>query len=674
MKHLALSFALLLSCMLPLTAQDAFTVLRPPNPPERQITPYLRWQTEQGWRQDAVRAARFAMVRDRSGMLELQRELRASLLANLGGLPAEKSPLEARVTGTIERPGYRIEKVVFESLPGFHVTANLYIPEGAGPFPAVLVALGHSAIGKAYPVYQKICGRLARRGYVALTWDPVGQAERSQFWDSATNDSRYNRVCGEHAVIGNLAYLAGTSLARWEVWDGIRAHDYLLTRPEVDPARIAVTGNSGGGFQSAFLGALDPRNRVVIPSCYLSSLPMRMANRIFADPDSDPEQDLYRMVSSGVDHAGLIALVWPRPIMMSVAVEDFFPIEGGRKAFREVSDLYRVLGAPERIGMVEGYHGHGFSEHNQEQAFAFLDRFMGCPERWNLDSIPVLEEQELRCTASGQVRLEYPDDRGILELIRDYARERRAAGGPLSLAELYRGENYPGIEHWEVVAHDPAGSYPEGHLAWEAAGGEDYRGTRVDRYVLHHDGILAMPLVHVYRPGQRTGKAALVFTREGKLSAASWAEAERLLDQGWEVLSPDFRAQGENMLQFTVVSVDDPRLAAFSPQQQYRSPLSGTLANHVYNSLLTGRPYFLQLIEDLEIAGKFARERLGAKALAVTAPGEAATVAAAAAEVLPGMQLLPHPQGQPVNWQALVEQMREDWPVEYLLPGGAYVR
>ena len=120
--------------------------------------------------------------------------------------------------------GYRIEKLVFESVPGFHVTALLYVPDApAGPKPAVLLACGHSPIGKAHPPYQEIAIRLARRGYVVLCWDPVGQGERSQFWDAARGRSRYNLVCGEHAVLGNLAVLAGASLLRWEVWDGMRA-------------------------------------------------------------------------------------------------------------------------------------------------------------------------------------------------------------------------------------------------------------------------------------------------------------------------------------------------------------------------------------------------------------------------------------------------------------------
>jgi cephalosporin-C deacetylase-like acetyl esterase len=155
----------------------------------------------------------------------------------------------------------------------------VYVPEdGEKVHPAVLVAAGHSANGKIY--YQDLCQRLVRRGYLVISWDPFGQGERSQFWDAVTKKSRYNLICAEHAVMGNLAYLAGANLARWEIWDGVRAVDYLLSRLDVDGQRINLTGTSGGGFQAALLGALDERIKVIIPSCYITGLPMRVENRI----------------------------------------------------------------------------------------------------------------------------------------------------------------------------------------------------------------------------------------------------------------------------------------------------------------------------------------------------------------------------------------------------------
>jgi Acetyl xylan esterase (AXE1) len=403
---LALVFALAATPAAP--PPETFRVLEPVEAGPR-ITPYLQHQLARAWRQDDARRAAFEAVRTEADLQALRARLRASVLEIIGGLPAEKTPLNARVTGTIPMDGYRIEKILFESLPGLHVTALLYVPDGPPvKRPAVLVACGHSPDGKSFRNYQEISGQLARRGYVVLSWDPVGQGERSQYWDAAAGRSRYNLVCGEHAVLGNLACVAGSSLVRYMVWDGIRALDYLLTRPEVDPARLSVTGTSGGGFQSLYLGALDERIGAVAPSCFVTSLPMRMANRIFEDPDSDPEQDPYRLVSAGVDHAGLLLLVYPRPFVVAAATLDFFPIEGARKTFREVAALYERFGLGDRVAIAEGVHRHMYSPENRRAAFAMFDRVNGMPERHALDAVKILDPVALRVTPTGQVRIDLP--------------------------------------------------------------------------------------------------------------------------------------------------------------------------------------------------------------------------------------------------------------------------
>jgi hypothetical protein len=225
-----------------------------PMPEGPQITPFLEYQLERAWAFDAKRQARLARVKTEADLLVLQDELRAKAMRIMGGLPSEKTPLNARVAGSVPMDGYRIDKLVFESLPGIHVTALVYVPDApTGRKPAVLLACGHSELGKAYARYQEIAARLARRGYVVLCWDPVGQGERSQFWDRARGRSRYNLVCGEHAVLGNLATLAGTSLVRYMVWDGMRAVDYLLgattSTPSASPslARAGEASSPSGG-------------------------------------------------------------------------------------------------------------------------------------------------------------------------------------------------------------------------------------------------------------------------------------------------------------------------------------------------------------------------------------------------------------------------------------------
>ena len=673
-----LSIPVLILCLMAASAvseetidSSAFTVYSQPLVDGKRITPYLQYQMDRAWKQDNIRVSKLSNIRTEREFFQLQRVIRKKLLRNIGGLPTEKNPLKAKIVGKIQRDGYRIEKLVYESLPGFHVSALVCVPDGpVNRHPAILLACGHAPEAKgAY--YHGIAASLARRGYIVLVWDPVGQGERSQFWNASEQRSRYNRVCGEHAIFGNLAYLAGANLARWEIWDGVRALDYLLTRPDVDSERISITGTSGGGFQSSFIGVLDPRIKVIAPSCYISSLVMRMNNRIFEDPDSDPEQDIYRMVSESIDHPGICLMAYPRPLVLSAAVEDFFPIEGTRKTFREVSNVYRGFGKPERIAMTEGYHRHSFSAYNRKVAFAFIDRFNGMPIRYELDPVDSLGIKELRCTESGQVLSEF-GGRNITELIKEYFLDRKNTT-KRQLATLYHGDYYPGIVDWQVTEYTSAKT--RNTIEWKKVGSSKSDSAVIDRYLLHHSEWLSIPLLHIRRPGANNGKTLVWFDSViAKVSGKNWPEIEKYLNRGYGIVSFDFRALGENRMLHRVISVDDPALAEIPFDEQYMSNISGVLANYVYNSLLTGRPYFLQLIEDAEIVGKFARTILNSRNIEVTSSGDGYSLAYSIAEVLPEIALLKQENERLLKWSEIVETEREIWPIWYLLPEGAYIR
>ena len=653
--------------------QDAFQILAPPsNGP--QITPYLQYQTDMAWKQDEERISAWRSVRAESDLLRLQRELRQKVLMMMGGLPTVRSPLRARITGSIPMNGFHIQKVIYESLPGVYVTALLYVPDGreegkTKKYPAILVAAGHAPDGKDH--YQSLCQRLVQRGYVVLAWDPVGQGERSQFWDAKAGRSRYNLICAEHAVLGNLAYLAGTNLARWEIWDGLRAFDYLLTLPEVDPNRINVTGTSGGGFQAIHIAALEPRIKVAAISCYITALPMRIHNRIFKDPDSDPEQDLYGMISNGVDHAGLLALMYPRPIFVAAAVLDFFPIEGTEKTFREVRQLYARFGHGDRIGMTEGYHGHEFSDANQEAAFEFLDHFNQMPAVRTLAPVQQFDAKQLQCSSTGQVLQDFRDAKPLTELIRDYYSEHK--GRPAeSLRQVYFGKGYPEIRSWMLIPYTSVAPATD-TVAWENAGSSTFQDITIDRYLLHHSHNLVMPLLHIHKTTGESRRWLLWFTKDGKAVADDWVEILRQLNAGYDVISFDFRGMGETQMPYKAVSEDDPSLALTDGAQAYANPLSSVLAGYVYNSLLTGRPYFLQMIEDAEIAIRFARGKLHAGLFSIVSDPESAILASAIASTLNAVNRGPHPAVDVTKWSELVLQRRELWPIQYLLPGGAYI-
>jgi pimeloyl-ACP methyl ester carboxylesterase len=676
LAHIRIAVVLQL-CLLPMCAlaadappPEAFRVLPAVSAEKPEITPYLKYQTEMAWHEDDLRRAAWEGIGTEQELLKFQRELRKRLLDMIGGLPAEKSPLNASTTGRIQMQGFHIEKLVFESLPGIYVTALVYAPDDPGKHPAVLVPSGHSTNGKAY--YQALCQRLVQRGYVVISWDAFGQGERSQFWDEKNHKSRYNLICAEHAILGNLAYLAGTNLARWEIWDGIRAVDYLLTRPDVDPERINITGTSGGGFQTTLIAALDPRIKVVAPSCYITALPMRVYNRIFKDPDSDPEQDLDGMISKGLDHPGLLLLMYPRPVWVSAAVLDFFPIEGTQQTVHEVERVYEKFGHADRIGMHAGYHGHQFSDENQEAAIDFLDHFNGMPMRRGLPAAKQLDEQTLQCTRAGQVMLEYPNARSLMDVIRDYFEQHKNRPA-VTLKELYYSNDYPGIHSWQVGEYK--GAIPRrDEILWEQMGTTISNGVSIDRYLLHHSRYLAMPVLHIHKTSNDHHRVLLWLGENGKVSAADWPNLTKYLDAGYDIVSIDPRGVGETRMPYKAASPDDPLLGQLDFDRAYVSQISGVLADYVYNSVLTGRPYLLQMIEDLEIATRFADQKINHNSeFAIIGMGDAYTLSSAVTETLPNIKLLSQPDEHVVKWSDLIEKKQELWPIQYLLPGGAYI-
>ncbi len=198
-----------------------------------------------------------AALRTRADALAYVETVRKKIRVCFGPLP-EKTPLNPRVTGVVKRDAYRIEKVVFESRPRFLVTANLYVPTRCKPpLPGVIGTCGHADNGKAAAPYQAFGQSLARMGYVVLIYDPMGQGERLQYAHLGKDRPRVG--VGEHLVAGNQQFLVGEFFGAWRAWDGIRALDYLLSRPEVDPRQIGVTGNSGGAL--VLCHHLSPQSR-----------------------------------------------------------------------------------------------------------------------------------------------------------------------------------------------------------------------------------------------------------------------------------------------------------------------------------------------------------------------------------------------------------------------------
>ncbi len=318
--------------------------------------------------------------------------IRERMTSLIGGLPEARTPLNERTVSSFERPGYRVEKVVFESLPGFRVTANLYVPAtGQAPFPAVLGAAGHSDNGKAHDVYQAMWISLVRRGYVVLAYDPPGQGERLEYYDPELGRSRIGAGVSEHNSAGLQALLTGAPIARYFIWDGIRAFDYLLTRSEVDPKRIAVAGNSGGGTQAAYLAVFEPRLAAVVSSCYMTTW-----KELLAGPGpQDAEQILPGFLSAGFDFADFVRAFAPKPFLITSATRDYFPIAGARET---------AATAGSNVSFFEFDDTHGWSQPRREAAQAFLDRHLkGIEGDVKEEPVDTEPESALWVTPTGQL-------------------------------------------------------------------------------------------------------------------------------------------------------------------------------------------------------------------------------------------------------------------------------
>jgi hypothetical protein len=179
-------------------------------------------------------------------------------------------------------------------------------------------------------------------------------------------------------------------------------------------------------------------------------------------------------------------------------------------------------------------------------------------------------------------------------------------------------------------------------------------------------------LLWIHRKGVK-GRPLFWLSGNGKATAQDWPEVEKQLAAGFDVITFDPRGLGETRMNYKAESPDDPALAKMTFDEAYVSPISGVLADYVYNSILTGRPYLLQVIEDIEIASRFSRERLApGQELSISGNGTGSSIAILASEVLPELHSQPSSESS-IKWSEVVEQKRELWPVQLLLPGGAYI-
>jgi dienelactone hydrolase/pimeloyl-ACP methyl ester carboxylesterase len=393
---------------------DAAEEYKPLNRYPRMVHEWYVHIARAAERQKLGRLEELKTKADAEGYVEM---VRRNIRSCFGPDPP-RTPLNPRVTRVVKRDGYRIENLIFESRPGFPVTANLYVPEGRDePMPGVVGTCGHSTNGKAEKAYQSFAQGLTKQGYVCLLYDPIGQGERLQYVNEDLSP-RIGTGTREHLYAGNQQFLVGDFFGMWRAWDGIRALDYLLTRSEVDPNHVGVTGNSDGGTMTTWLCGVEPRWTMAAPSCFVTTFRRNLENELPADTEQCPP----RAIFYGLDQDDFLAAMAPKPVIILAKERDYFDARGSEEAFVRLKRLYSLLGAEENIGLFIGPTTHGYSQENREAMYGWFNAVTKVSDGKTEPEITIEKDETLWCTPHGQVA-ELAGTRTVFRFTREKSRQ-----------------------------------------------------------------------------------------------------------------------------------------------------------------------------------------------------------------------------------------------------------
>ncbi len=288
--------------------------------------------------------------------------LRGALAAAWGEFPATAAPLEPRVLGELRREGYRVEKIVFQTRPGVWMTANAYVPDAPGRHPAVLAVHGHWNGAKQDPVVQARCIGLVKQGFFVLAVDAFGAGERA-----------VGKALGEYHGDTTAATLlpVGLPLSGLQVYENMRAVDYLRTRPEVDATRIGVTGASGGGNQTMYAGAWDARLSAIVPVCSVGNYPAYLGRACCMC-------EVVPGVLALADEWAVLGLAAPRGLLVISATQDspVFSAEAARVTMEPLQKLYALVGNPTQARHATFESKHDYNQPMREAMYGWMTRHL----------------------------------------------------------------------------------------------------------------------------------------------------------------------------------------------------------------------------------------------------------------------------------------------------------
>jgi cephalosporin-C deacetylase-like acetyl esterase len=434
--------------------------------------PFLHWMDQIAQQQLQRREETIAKIQTVADAERRKELVRQTFLSLLDGLPDYNGPLKARITGRIEAEDYVIEKVIFESVPGFFVTANLYRPSAGGRYPGILLQAGHTQEGK--PEGQRLAANLALKGFVVLTFDPVGQGEREQTYDQRVDRPLAGWSVPEHIQAGAQSILIGESVARYFIWDAKRALDYLESRPEIDASRLGAVGCSGGGALTTFIGALDRRVKVVAPACFINSYRL-----LFAGPDPDSEMSPPDLLASGLDMADYVELSAPTPWLILATEGDYFTPAGAKLVYQEARRWFSLYGAEDKLRLFVGSGPHGTPLETREAIYEWMIRWLKNGQGdFHEQPVRLYTNHDLLVTATGNVEDE-PGSRKLYQLILEEFRSKKYGGTVEELLTKLRTLNIPSDGMPPKLSTSDESNGPEVrrlHVSFESEPGIEIRG------------------------------------------------------------------------------------------------------------------------------------------------------------------------------------------------------
>lgn len=473
--------------------------------------------------------------------------LREAMVSAIGGFP-ERTPLNVRVTETVKRDGYSVEKIIFESRPKFYVTAHRFMPDPEkfkAPYPGVVVPCGHSRSGKLAPWYQRPGVLGAKNGFVTLVYDPIDQGERSQM--RPTTNLTWSSTA-EHNRTGVRAVLLGWNTAQFRIYDGMRAIDVMEEDSRVDSSKIGVFGISGGGTLTSYLMALDDRVRAACPAGYLSTL------RAVCDHcgPQDAEQNIFGQLSFGLNHLGYVLMRAPSPVLMCCTHADFFPFGGSLETAAIAKKTFAMLGAHSNFGMFDVPGPHHWFESERMASLAWMKGRFGLaedPGKTGMEAFKILdvgfsyatedigfadsENPQRHITQSGKVTprgyvLDLPGARSVYDIMRDEEIRSAVRSGTLSPALVRKTAGFRGRD---------ALVWKKGDVQEKILGGVT---VRISPLVL--PGMLRVPTV-TFLPRDTKARPALLVTDAARTNLAG--KVCSLVSSGRPVMVAELRAFGE---------------------------------------------------------------------------------------------------------------------------------